>query len=442
MRIEGLFADPLWGNHAPLVLRWHDHQLEPLLKPLSSFVPDNATDRVRYAVASVARSIVVEKTLTGCGVHYARARDAYRVPIRYRDGDPLFTWYYVTRAMDILRDAGLVEHTVGRWSGTLKTWRGLQSVSRATETLVDLIEPLVDPREPRGIPRQVETIVLRAESKVEVGYTETAETTTMRDQVRVINDGIAQLHLTRQGKRFAIPPLRRIFNGSFDRGGRLYCQGDSYQNMPADQRREITVVIDGVARPVVEIDYSNMHISMAYHEAGRALPPGDQYAIDGFDRRLVKVAVNTLFNAATTQKGILAVAEKLHEDLELRAASGIISTTRSPCRPLAERVVAAIEHKHRHVQSYFGSDCGAAFQRRDSDMAIEVMTRMLDRTGRSPLPVHDSFLVADIDADALSQTMTEVASEHGLRLGLKDSRSDNSDGWLVGVRGTEFGSTR
>ena len=95
---------------------------------------------------------------------------------------------------------------------------------------------------------------------------------------------------------------------------------------------------------------------------------------------------------------------------------------RGPCRALAERVVAAIHHQHREIKSYFGSDCGARFQRQDSDMAIEVMTRMIQTTGRCPLPIHDSFLVPEIDADILSQTMIEVSREYGLRLDLKDSR--------------------
>lgn len=420
MLSESLFADPLWGNHSPLVLRWHDDQLEPLVEPLRSFVSDNATDRVRYAVASVARSIVVEKALTDRGVHYARAKGPYGTPARYRDGDPLFTWYFVTGAMDALLGAGLIEHRVGVWRPRTK---GCQSVAWATETLMALVGPLVDASEPRGMPERVETIVLRDRAdKADVDYVETAETTTMREQLRVINDAVALLELRHRGDRLEVPPLRRIFNGSFDRGGRFYCHGASYQNMSAKQRRKITVVIDGAGVPVVELDYGNLHISMAYCKAGRRLQPGDQYAIQGFDRELVKVAVNTLFNAPTTHKGVLAVTKELLNKPKLRAASGLTSTDPTPCRALAKRVVAAIESKHSAIKDYFGSDCGASFQRKDSDMAIEVLTRMLDSTGRCPLPVHDSFLVAESDADILGRTMIEVASEHGVRVHLKDSR--------------------
>jgi len=88
MAFEKLFDNPLYGNHSPLVLRWSDDQLEPLVDRLAPFLPDNLTDRMQLAIASCARSIVAEKKLTDRAVHYARRKDAYRVPQRYRYGDP------------------------------------------------------------------------------------------------------------------------------------------------------------------------------------------------------------------------------------------------------------------------------------------------------------------------------------------------------------------
>jgi hypothetical protein len=370
------------------------------------------------AVASIARSIVTEKKATGRAVHYARAKERYRRPMRYRDGDFRYSHYYVTGAMDVLLDAGLVEHAVGQWRPFNK-----ESVAWATDGLMTLIGPLVDVSEHRGIPRRVETIVLRDRAdKTEVDYTDTADTVAMREQVGIINDNLAQLELRHRGEKVDIPVGRRVFNGSFDRGGRFYCHGPSFQNMPAGQRRELEWIIDGTAHPTVEIDYANLHIRMAYSEAGKRIPHGDQYTIDGYDRALVKVAVNTLFNASTTNSAILAITEELRYNPDLAEANCIESSHRSPCRALAKRVVAAIHRKHRRIKSYFGSDCGARFQRQDSDMAVEVMTRMIRRTRRCPLPIHDSFLVPEIDADILSQTMIEVAREYGLRLNLKDSR--------------------
>src|ERR1700752_3965353 len=247
----------------------------------------------------------------------------------------------------------------------------------------------------------------------------------MREQVRIVNDNLAQLEIRYRGQKVDIPIGRRVFNGSFDRGGRFYCHGPSFQNLPAGERRELELIIDGTAHPMIEVDYSNLHIRMAYSEAGERIPDGDQYTADGFNRALFKVAVNTLFNASTTNSAILAITEEVRYAPALRAVGDVKSSNRSPCRALAKRVVAAIHHKHLRIKSYFGSDCGARFQRQDSDMAIEVMTRMIQRTGRCPLPLHDSFLVPEIDADILSQTMIEVAKEYSLELDLKDSRRDH-----------------
>ena len=91
-----------------------------------------------------------------------------------------------------------------------------------------------------------------------------------------------------------------------------------------------------------------------------------------------------------------------------------------PC-PYAKKVIAAIEDKHHPIAAYFGSDCGAAFMRRDSDMAVRVMMRVLEETGRCPLPVHDSFLVAGLDQEVLVSVMRQVAAEEGLSLCLKAS---------------------
>ena len=153
MAFRKLFDNPLWGNHAPLVLRWSDDQLKPLVDRLAPLMP-GLSDQMQLAVASVARSLVVEKTITGCGVHYARAKNPYRRPKRYRDGDPRFTWHYVTGAMDALRHAGLIEHVVGEWWPYAK---GFESVAWATDELMTLVGPLVDVSERRGISKTVES---------------------------------------------------------------------------------------------------------------------------------------------------------------------------------------------------------------------------------------------------------------------------------------------
>jgi hypothetical protein len=79
---------------------------------------------------------------------------------------------------------------------------------------------------------------------------------------------------------------------------------------------------------------------MAYAEAGKRPPRGDLYIIDGFDRALVKLAVNTLFNAPTRKGAVGGIAEGLHKDVGL---------SWSECYTQAKKVVAAIRRKHRQT---------------------------------------------------------------------------------------------
>src|SRR5258705_4661692 len=105
MAFEKLFDNPLYGDHVPLVLRWSSDQLSAIAECLAPLLPDNLTDQMQLAIASIARSIVAEHAISGRRVHYARKRDRYSQPERYRDGDPRFSWYYLTKGMDILHAA-------------------------------------------------------------------------------------------------------------------------------------------------------------------------------------------------------------------------------------------------------------------------------------------------------------------------------------------------
>lgn len=416
------------GPHPPLVLGWRDDQLAPVVELLDPLLPGclpNKPEKVitpamKRAIAACARSLVVEALTSGSWVRYSRHKDDYSILKRYRRGDRYYSWHFVTNAMDVLKQTGLIGHEDGYW----EPGGGRQPVAHATLALRELLAPVIDVWESRGEPHQAEVIVMRdREDKREIDYDDTDEIIALRAEVEALNDALAQLRLYRSGEPFPTGLMRRIFNGDINRGGRCYCEGDSFQIMPAKDRLDLLLLIDGVLRLVVEMDYANLHAVMAYAEAGLPIPPGDQYEIEGFDRLVVKRAFNVLLNATKRHKAVAALVEDLHhKDDELWEHSALATRHRSECIPYAEKIVSAVEEKHHPIAEYFGSDCGARFQRRDSDMAVRVMLRMIERTGRCPMPVHDSFLVADIDQEALDLTMREVALEEGLVLCRKVSR--------------------
>ena len=291
-----------------------------------------------------------------------------------------------------------------------------------------LIGDLCDTTEPREISAPAETIVLRDRGdKKPLDYTDTAETVAMREQVAMLNEALSGLVVLQFGKRMPVPVLRRIFNGDFTRGGRLYCHGPSHQNIRSRARRDLQIVVDGTPRPVVEIDYANLQIRMAYAEAGAAAPAGDLYRIPSYDRSLVKLATNIMFNASTRKEAIAAIGAAVHDDEALQEASGLCRRQHLfGYQRFSAGVVTAIEHRHHKIRKFFNSDCGARFQRFDSDMAVQIMTEMIEITGRCPLPVHDSFLVADVDAGELRRVMKKVARRRGLPLKLKEKRQTHT----------------
>lgn len=128
----------------------------------------------------------------------------------------------------------------------------------------------------------------------------------------------------------------------------------------------------------------------------------------------MKRAFNILLNAATRNLAVAAITEELRQRPRVVASVRTGNPVAYRLSALAIGVVEAIEDKHQAIQASFGSDCGAAFQRRDSEMAVPLGDgRVLERTGRCPLPMHDSLLIApDLDAEVLHQVMHEVASEH------------------------------
>jgi hypothetical protein len=389
--------------HAPLLMHWDEDQLWPLAALLDPFLPTGLSDRMRLATASVARDLVLDHLIGGGGVHYSRKKSRYGTDRYRRKSDPLYSYTLIVGAMNHLRNAGLIEHTLG---DRLTWW---QSHARASEPLVELLSPVIDPLEPRGS-WHIETVILRDEDGNDQDYVDTAETEAMRDELGVINKYLARLDLRHHGQLVHVPIVRRVFNETFSRGGRLYCAGESYQNHPGYQRRELTSIIDGEAHPVVEIDYASLHPRMAYAKAGKRLPMGDPYTIKGYNRDLVKTSFNTVFNAATRQSAVNAIAYY----------------NRGLSKTQAQDLVTAITRKHYRISESLYSDAGAQFQRTDSDMAVEILLRMIKYTGRCPLVMHDSFLVADIDADTLAETMDEVARDWGLNLELKDSRGTRS----------------
>lgn len=381
----------LWDRHTRYDGRWSDGQLTPIVEQLEL----TADEKSSYAIASFARSLVLDAKTDNLGLHFSRDRNKYAD--RYRaDGDPYNTYFFTTMAADWLETHYGCEQLIGTHIPN-NPGAGRESVEYCSPELVEKIGGLVDPLEPRALATRPEIIVLRDADKKNSPYSDTRETRSMRQELWVFNDHLAQREIRRRSQMVEIPPFHRVFNRSLDRGGRLYCLGESYQGLSKEQRLELTELIGGVAQPFVEIDFAAHHFRLAYAAAGKRMPSGDPYDIPGFDRGLVKLAALISFNAE-----------------DKKDAAGAVMGETGCSYDEAKAVIKAVCRKHYRISEYFWSDAGARLMRTDSDMSVKIMKVMMTRTGRCPLPMHDSFLVPACDAEMLAQVMEEIAAEYGV----------------------------
>ncbi len=208
------------------------------------------------------------------------------------------------------------------------------------------------------------------------------------------NDAQLVLHTQSSGKPALSMQnvfLHRVFaQGEMTKGGRFY--GAWWQQIPSKMRRRILINED----ITVECDYSGLACSILYAMHGLS-PPADAYDIglnygpDDRRRKLVKKYMNAMLNDSSRHY-------KLHPS-EL----AVIGLTHSELR---ERLCLL----HAPIAKHFNTGVGIELQFFDSEMALEVMLRLMDQ-GEVCLPIHDSFIVRLQTASLLLKTMSDVFQE-------------------------------
>ena len=138
-------------------------------------------------------------------------------------------------------------------------------------------------------------MVLKAASRRQAGYKQrgrkmqyprSTKTEAIEAEVKKLNEFLAGFQL----EPYAHQGYVRVFNEgdtngfAWNKGGRLYSQGD-YQSQKKDNRLRMTINGD----PVVEIDIQASYLVVLHGLLGLPFDTSsDPYAIDGFDRALVK----------------------------------------------------------------------------------------------------------------------------------------------------------
>ena len=197
--------------------------------------------------------------------------------------------------------------------------------------------------------------------------------------------------------------LYRVFNESFERGGRFY--GGFWQEIPSKYRSRITM--DHCV--ITEIDFDSLHPAMLYLREGYTKDYyQDPYQLTGsigskmFDevklpRKAIKIAMNIMLNSLNRQKALGAI-----KNSGLERPSGYKSWA---------QLVDAIEQYHSPIAHNFYSGVGSELQYLDSQIVETVLLELI-KENTIALPVHDSFLCKLKDLGLLIGKMNVATQQH------------------------------
>ena len=206
--------------------------------------------------------------------------------------------------------------------------------------------------------------------------------------------------------------VRRIFyRGSWLLGGRFH--GGFWQQIKSDYRKDI--LINDIR--TVEIDYSGLHVSLAYALEG-VTPPEDPYSLnpvlEGFDatqqRKIVKQLALTAINANLRSSTYQAFRD------EQETGSKEKSLKNNELELLLDEFI----HQNKTIEQYIGTDKGVEL------MAIDgrITSRIINSFTRSNIPVltiHDSYIVPGGYEERLVEQMDKAAAAelNGFKVKLK-----------------------
>ena len=371
-------------------LSFHWKLLDPTwLDNLS--LPAARSNKETAARASVLiEALIVARAEPTRWISYSRRRGFYARQQRYFG--TAYTFATVPPVIDQLAFCGFLEHDK-KPPGSM----GWQSRFRASRALIATFDQplpvLFDP---------IETIRLKNENGHLVDYRDTAATDKMRRNLETINEAlraalieldapgaVSDGQIIRCGDQVLYKQMQllwRVFNSRrFALGGRFY--GGWWQTAKSADRAHI--MLDG--EPTIEHDYEQLHPRLLYANAGKHLD-GDAYTLDGWHRPLVKKAFNILLNAETYLAALRALTNEI-------GGAG--------AQAKAAALIEAVKARHADVADYFHSGIGLNLQRKDADIAEQVMLDLL-RDGIIALPIHDSFIGKASYGDRIKDIMEDV----------------------------------
>ncbi len=306
------------------------------------------------------------------------------------------------------------------------TGKGYLTRIWAAEPLIEMFMDAAFGHFDIGYPENKATVILRDENKRNIEYEDTAETKRMHDLLlrynrllertfidipsidqpriklgdkenRKRNNKPVFVNITHHGKF-----VRRIFNnGTFEDGGRFY--GGWWQRIDGSYRKAIRMN----NLPTVEIDYSSLHVILAYTEVG--IDYWDMTDDDPYEL-LVRGVTNPDHCRDITKLLFLLGFNASDEQSLFKAFRSELDYTAYPYSfpdDVLFELLDGIKDRHPKISHLICSGAGLRLMNLDSRICEYVIEKFVERD--TPiLTVHDSFIVPFGTERQLDQVMKEA----------------------------------
>lgn len=333
--------------------------------------------------------------------------------------DNLIILGYVEHVMgNFAREAGFTSH-MSRMKATNKLIKLMTDAHHVTEDMI-------------GKYPHTECIILRdidpdTKKKIDVEYDDTAETHQMRLDLYAYNNLLRQTfidipQLLKEGDKLHLKDgnttisrknkfVRRIFNNnSWEDGGRFY--GGWWQRINSDWREKIYIN----NTPVVEVDYSGLHIILLYAMQGIdywVSVDRDPYEIAGLEkstrmRKLLKQCLLCILNAKNKLNAKRAIQSHINK-ANMNDEEDNYSWVKEENVSLDE-ILDKYSATHGIISDYFNSGIGVKLQRLDSRIAERIIGKFTDKE-IPVLCIHDSFIISANHEELLNKLMDESIKE-------------------------------
>lgn len=313
--------------------------------------------------------------------------------------------------IDILGNAGLLELRMGV-NGTIGERRS--SRMKGTAQLLSYMQELnfLDLPTMRILPEN--GIVLRDEHRMPVSYEVDDSIAAMSEKLTLYNQRIAQHSIAIDGEVerpifFDATSSFRVFNRSFDKGGRFY--GPWWQRCKKEERERIT--IDGEL--VVELDYKANHLCLLYGLTETEMTEECRDEPYNIGHDIPREVVKSCFVVGLNCSSALQAWHRLNQDWaesssEQRARNEEYFRTKEGY----DRIIALLIQKHPCLAGQFHRGIGLQLMNLDAKIAEQVLYGFAIQE-RACLGVHDSFIVQIQDEQRLHDLMVEAYNLHGIR---------------------------